>query len=77
MQSKILAVDNYFRNFNFQEQGTGCVIEQEPESDENDFFASAGKYAQDHFAFWILWPFWWYGVIIREIVVIIAKMLPI
>lgn len=39
MQPKILTTDNYFKYFHFQEQGTGCGIEQEPESGENYFFA--------------------------------------
>lgn len=39
MQPKILTADNYFKNFHFQEQGTGCGIEQEPDSGENYLFA--------------------------------------
>ncbi len=39
MQPKILTVENYFSLFKFQEQETGCGIEQEPDSGENYFFA--------------------------------------
>ena len=38
MRSKILTADNYLENFNFQEQGTGAGIEQEPDSGESYLF---------------------------------------
>jgi hypothetical protein len=39
MQPKLLTIKEYFDHFNFQENGTGCGIEQEPESRENYFWA--------------------------------------
>jgi RimJ/RimL family protein N-acetyltransferase len=35
MQPKLLTIKNYFDRFNFQENGTGCGFETEPESGEN------------------------------------------
>lgn len=41
MLQKLLTIKDYFDRFNFQEYGTGCGIEQEPESGENYFYALA------------------------------------
>jgi len=39
MQAKLLTIKDYFDRFNFQEYGTGCGIETEPESSENYLWA--------------------------------------
>ncbi|PIX13331.1 MAG: hypothetical protein COZ74_06855, partial [Flavobacteriaceae bacterium CG_4_8_14_3_um_filter_31_8] len=39
MQPKLLTIKDYFERFNFQEYGTGCGIETEPESGENYLWA--------------------------------------
>ncbi len=39
MQPKLLTIKDYFDRFNFQEYGTGCGIETEPESRENYLWA--------------------------------------
>lgn len=39
MQPKLLTIKDYFDRFNFQDNGTGCGIETEPESGENYFWA--------------------------------------
>jgi len=39
MQPKLLTIKDYFERFNFQEYGTGCGIETEPESAENYLWA--------------------------------------
>ena len=39
MQPKLLTTEDYFAYFSFQEYGTGCNVEQEPESGENYFCA--------------------------------------
>lgn len=39
MQPKLLTIKDYFERFNFQEYGTGCGIETEPDSGENYLWA--------------------------------------
>lgn len=39
MQPKLLIIKDYLDSFHFQQNGTGCGIEQEPESGENYFWA--------------------------------------